>query len=120
MKKSSETPRAQCISSTAHGARARKTIKPHSNPATIVPGLGKMLLRHGEGELNHETEPGSGSRLMSRRMAEQNSTQAVELRAAVFAGDDKAKVAARRAAGILDERRIDTWPYQRFCPHGIC
>jgi hypothetical protein len=39
-------------------------------------------------------------------MAEQNSKQAIELRAAVFTGDDKAKVAARRAAGIHDERRI--------------
>ena len=102
MKKSSETPRAQCISSTAHGARARKTIKPHSNPATIVPGLGKMLLRHGEGELNHETEPGSGSRLMSRRMAEQNSTQAVELR-----GDPDGGAGQGRNADERDHMRRD-------------
>src|ERR1039458_9003968 len=43
----------------------------------------------------------------SRQLGEQNAEQGVELRAAVLAGDDETKVAVRRAAGILDEWRID-------------
>src|ERR1035437_9519496 len=44
----------------------------------------------------------------SWRLGEQDAEQGVELQAGVFAGNDETKVAVRRAAGILNERREDT------------